>query len=252
MGVFRFKRFSVQQDRSALKVGTDAVLLGAAMTLSKNDLRLLDIGTGTGVISLMAAQRLSDMCLDQDRSGFHIDAIDIDGPSIEDAIANFASSPWCGKLSARHVSLGAFGMEGPSASDCPGSGRLYDLIFTNPPFFEGSLKNPDWRKSAARHSVTLSVSEICSYAASHLKPDGRLSLVYPSDGATDLIRCASSFGLYPFRMLNVKTVPSKAPMRVIAEFSRTRGSCIEEILTLNDGPIRRSAEYDALTSPFYL
>ena len=153
MGEFRFKQFTVRQDASALKVGTDAVLLGAAMTLLPSDRTLLDVGTGTGVIALMAAQRLAVPAFDggpppitSPRGLFNatplrpvsIVAIDIDGPSAAEAAANFAASPWSGMLSARHCSLQDF------APDAP-----LDVIFSNPPFYDESLRNPDAREAAA-------------------------------------------------------------------------------------------------------
>lgn len=236
--IFRFKRFSVSNHASALKVGTDAVLLGAAMTLRPEDSRLLDIGTGTGVIALMAAQRLSDM--HQDSRHMCIDAIDIDTPSAEEAAHNFAASPWAPSLETRCIALADFSPAGK-----------YDLIFSNPPYYDNSLVNPDARETNARHTESLSYREICAFAAQWLTPGGRLSLILPHDAATALRRTAASFGLYPFRTISVRTTAKKAPRRIIAEFSRMRTETIEETLTLQDGPAR-TAEYTELTGDFYL
>lgn len=232
-GVFRFKQFDVRNEASALKVGTDAVVLGASMTLSPEDGRLLDIGTGTGVIALMAAQRLSEAGAD-----FIIDAIDIDGPSAEEAALNFAASPWRTRLKSTHVAL----------KDFDGS---YDVIFSNPPFYDNSLTNPDARESTARHTESLSYREICAFAAKALSQQGRLSMILPYEARTALVRTAAGFGLYPFRIISVRTTPNKAPRRLVAEFSRTKGDCNEESLTLQEGS-SRSAEYASLTSGFYL
>lgn len=231
---FRFKHFQVNNERSALKVGTDAVLLGAAMSLpDRRPLRLLDIGTGTGVIALMAAQRLGD--------GFHIDAIDIDAASAEEAAGNFEGSPWAGKLDAVNVPLQDFR---PSGS--------YDLIFSNPPFYENSLENPDAREAAARHTGSLSYRDICSFAAENLTPDGTVSLILPAQMELPMMRTAASFGLFPFRIMRVRTTTRKPFSRVVVELGRSRTPVpsIGEIV-LQDGPLRSEA-YSALTEDFYL
>lgn len=233
--VFRFRRFNVRNCASALKLGTDAVLLGAAMTLKPTDRRLLDIGTGTGVIALMAAQRLSDLGSDA-----AIDGIDIDAPSAEEAAANFVGSPWSGMLHAECVSLQDYR---PSAG--------FDLIFSNPPFYDNSLQNPDHRESVARHTEALSYRDICAFASGQLREDGRLALILPSEVETSLLRTAASFGLFPFRIIHIRTTARKAPRRIITEFSRTRNECLREELVLQDGPIR-TAEYNKLTENFYL
>lgn len=230
---FRFKRFDVRHGRSSLKVGTDAVVLGAAMTLKPTDKRLLDIGTGCGVIALMAAQRL-------DGSDIKITGIDIDAASVSEAQENFAASPWRGRLEASCVPLAEYAPEAP-----------LDVIFSNPPFFENSLKNPDGRRLMARHTDGLSYRDICAFAAGNLTAEGRLSLILPYDSAEALRRSAASFGLHPFRLLTVRTTPSKAPKRLLAEFSRDRGPVLEDSLVLQDGS-GRSPQYSELTKDFYL
>ena len=123
-----------------MKVNTDGVLLGAAVTLEPAPLSVLDIGSGTGTIALMLAQRLEGRC--------RIDAVEIDAPSAAEATENFAASPWAGSLSLYHCALQEY------MPECE-----YDLIVTNPPYYDASLKNPDDRKAAARHSDSLSFSE---------------------------------------------------------------------------------------------
>ncbi len=230
--VFRFKEFEVANCRSALKVGTDAVLLGAAMTLKDSDASALDIGTGTGVIALMAAQR-SPQC--------KITGIDIDMASCEEAKGNFIRSPWSERLSAVHVSLAAFKAEG-----------RFDLIFSNPPYYDASLKNPDAREAAARHDESLPLQEIFRFASGNLTPKGRLSLILPSEREVPALRYAASFGLYPFRILRIRTTPKKGIRRLVMEFSFSRIKLTEdEFLTLMDGG-SRTAEYVDLTKKFYL
>ena len=248
MGTFRFKRFEVVNERSAMKVNTDGVLLGAAMTIREGDRFLLDIGTGTGTIALMAAQRVFGGEI-PGQAG-NIDAIDIDEPSATEAAMNFANSPWAECLHAHNMSLDAFaamddGDEGPV--------RKYDLIFSNPPYFEDSLTAPDERKSTARHtSDGLSYRDIFEFAKERLTDSGRVSLVLPVDQEAALCRYARMCGLHLFRILRVRTVPRKAPSRMIAEFARHRCETVkEELLTIqNEG--QYTQEYLSLTHDFYL
>ena len=250
MGVFRFKKFEVVNERSAMKVNTDGVLLGAAMTISPSDRTMLDVGTGTGTIALMAAQRLSSVILNSSSvilnevKNPRIDAIDIDEASASEASANFINSPWNSILKAHHLPLEEFAASAET---------VYDLIFSNPPYFEDSLTAPDERKSTARHtSDGLSYRDIFEFAKDRLSENGRVSLVLPADQEAALTRYARMCGLYLFRILRVRTVPRKAPSRIIAEFSRTRcAELSEELLTIQDEG-KYTQEYLSLTRDFYL
>jgi tRNA1Val (adenine37-N6)-methyltransferase len=245
VNTFRFKRFEVVNERSAMKVNTDGVLLGAVMTIRPEDRCMLDIGTGTGTIALMAAQRVADHAeREASRDDIMIDAIDIDEPSATEAAMNFANSPWAECLHAHNVSLDAF-----AASD----DQKYDLIFSNPPYFEDSLTAPDERKSTARHtSEGLSYRDIFEFAKERLTDSGSVSLVLPADQEAALCRYARMCGLHLFRILRVRTVPRKAPSRMIAEFSRRRCETVkEELLTIqNEG--QYTQEYLSLTHDFYM
>ena len=297
MKVFRFKRFEVRNELAAQKVGTDAVLLGAALTLPDElQQHLLDIGTGTGVIALMVAQRLADRIT----SPFKILAIDIDPAAASEATANFAASPWAPSLHAEALSLNdlerqlnsldmaatmcerrecrladAPGGQRPFPA-CPDETHLFAAIFSNPPYFEASLKAPNARRSTARHTDTLSYREICAFAASHLTPDGILSLILPASEEQPLLRYAASFGLRPFRILRIRTTARKPASRIIAEFRRTKTSSTpgdtshassstpinkgrpqnlntipaEELILMSGTD--RSPAYAALTKDFYL
>ena len=238
MGTFRFKKFEVVNERSAMKVNTDGVLLGAAMTIREGDRCLLDIGTGTGTIALMAAQRVD--------GPVHIDAIDIDEPSASEAAANFKNSPWVESLHAHNMSLDDFTQSLPED-------RLYDLIFSNPPYFEDSLTAPDERKSTARHtSDGLSYRDIFEFAKTRLTESGRVALVLPADQEAALCRYARMCGLHLFRILRVRTVPRKAPTRMIVEFSWQRCDNVsEELLTIQKEG-QYTEEYLSLTHEFYL
>lgn len=310
---FNFKQFSVRQDDSALKVGTDAVLLGAAMSLNPgSDIRGLDIGTGTGVIALMAAQRLgggsagrpedadvarkagapsaagvqrlsdgsaghpedaevarragtdcdSDAgcgpgcgCDSDDRrgpgGGFRITGIDCDGPSAAEAAFNFAASPWAPRLEALHLSLEEY-----AETDCGN----FDFIFSNPPYYDSSLRNPDPRISTARHFGStpgrnfgppgagtglpslpgservaglcvnpeigggLSMKDVIVFASTHLNhPNGHLALILPAESAEECRRCAASFGLRLFRRLDIRTTAAKSVRRCVLEFGVESG-----------------------------
>ena len=244
MGVFKFKRFEVVNERSAMKVNTDGVLLGALMTILPTDRTLLDIGTGTGTIALMAAQRLFSCGIcHADRSAENrVDAIDIDEASAEEAAANFRNSPWSEVLHAYHTSLDDF------ASD-----RKYDLVFSNPPYFEDSLNAPEERRNNARHTSTgLSYREILDFASQSLTDNGRVAFVLPAETEAALCRHARMNGLHLFRIVRVRTVPRKAPSRIIAEFSRMRKDTSEDtVLTIqNEG--KYTEEYLSLMRDFYL
>ncbi|MCM1177579.1 MAG: hypothetical protein NC308_00310 [Clostridium sp.] len=278
MGIFRFKRFSVKNERSAMKVNTDGVLLGAAMTILPSDRTFLDVGTGTGTIALMAAQRISDL-LGADCEGcpeayavntcglddVKIYAIDIDMASAEEAAENFEASPWTGMLSALNVPL-----EDYDASGCGRQEEVqgsFDLIFSNPPYFESSLKAPDVRRRAARHAETMSYREILEFSSRHLSENGRVSMVLPAETETELVRYAASCGLYPFRILRIRSTLRKQPYRIVAEFAHRGSICTgnvfqgkgngmtghlkDDIITIQDGG-EYTAGYRSLTSGFLL
>ena len=240
MSEFRFKQFSVRNTDSALKVGTDAVLLGSLMTVHPGERRLLDIGTGTGVVALMAAQRLAGSAIDataaQRLAGSTISAtadagaaypeiigIEIDGPSAEEARLNFEGSPWAGMLEARHCARQDFRSPGE-----------FDLIFSNPPYFDESLRNPDRRSSSARHTESLSYREVLAFAGEKLAPGGLVALILPAESETAVRRCAAGFDLNLSRTVRIRTTLRKPPRRVVVEFSRLRGQIREEELTMQN------------------
>ena len=266
MGIFRFKKFEVINERSAMKVNTDGVLLGALMSIESSDRNLLDIGTGTGTIALMAAQRLSAagghvvkrsmspiFCeaghmatgCSPDPEDVCIQAIDIDEASATEAAANFRNSPWSGILHAFHTSLSDF-------SETPES-RRYDLVFSNPPYFEDSLNAPEERRNNARHTSTgLSYREILEFAAERLTENGRVAFVLPAETEAALCRHARMNGLHLFRIVRVRTVPRKQPSRIIAEFSRVRPNAVEDTTLIIQNEGKYTEEYLSLMHEFYL
>jgi tRNA1Val (adenine37-N6)-methyltransferase len=248
MSTFRFKKFEVVNERSAMKVNTDGVLLGASMTLRSSDRFLLDIGTGTGTIALIATQRLADSVKSEApmaRQDVRIDAIDIDEASAVEAAANFRNSPWSESLQAFHASLDGYTA---MARD-----REYDLIFSNPPYFEDSMNAPEERRNNARHTSTgLSYREILDFAADHLSAGGRVSLVLPAETENALCRHARMNGLHLFRIVRVRTVPRKAPSRIIAEFSRIRIDSPEDVVLTIQNEGKYTEEYLSLMHELYL
>lgn len=231
-----------------MKVNTDGVLLGASMTLRSSDRFLLDIGTGTGTIALIATQRLADSVKPEApmaRQDVRIDAIDIDEASAVEAAANFRNSPWSESLQAFHASLDGYTA---MARD-----REYDLIFSNPPYFEDSMNAPEERRNNARHTSTgLSYREILDFAASHLSAGGRVSLVLPAETENSLCRHARMNGLHLFRIVRVRTVPRKAPSRIIAEFSRIRIDSPEDVVLTIQNEGKYTEEYLSLMHELYL
>lgn len=233
MSVFKFKEFELSNERAAMKLGTDSVLLGASVDVEGVD-SVLDIGTGTGVVALMIAQRTAG-------SPLHpiIDAIDIDLPSVEEARENFQTSPWADRLKVYHSALQTYPR------------KEYDLIVSNPPFFDNSLLNPDSRKREARHTCTLSYIDILEYARTTLSVYGRLALILPSEEEKTLIRTAVSHHLYPKSVLRIRTVERKVPKRIVVEFCRVMPEVKQRYLNMSrDGEF--TPEYSELVEPFLL
>lgn len=201
--MFRMKQFGLEDGASTMKVGTDAVLLGAlaADADTGNNVRhILDVGTGCGIVALMMAQRFPSA---------KVEGIDIDEASVQEAAVNFAQSPWPARLHAAH---------------CPLQEHLspisYDIIVSNPPYFSRSLRNEDSRRSLARHDDHLSVAELTKHAARLLSVTGILSVIVPADNMVGLVDAAQRQGLHPFRQLYVHGRHGKAERLCVAEFRR--------------------------------
>jgi tRNA1Val (adenine37-N6)-methyltransferase len=231
---FIFKQFRINQQDAAMKVGTDGVLLGAWAELDGTERRMLDIGTGTGVIALMAAQRAPQA---------RIDAVEIDENAARQARQNAEASPWADRLQVYNASVQNFARD---------AAERYDLILSNPPFFVDSLKAPDAARSAARHTDTLSFDDLAAAADRLLTPAGRFAAIYPTEEAAVFQRVAGGYGLFPCRRLQVKSTPQGAFKRTLTEFSRRETAIAEEELTIETAPLRYTAEYIALTRDFYL
>jgi tRNA1Val (adenine37-N6)-methyltransferase len=229
---FRFKQFTVAHDRSSMKVGTDAVLLGAWASVGQAQ-RILEIGTGSGVIALMLAQR--------SQPGTHIDAIDIDANSVEQARENVAHSPWKEKVDVHHRSLQEWQ-----------PGVMYDLIVSNPPFFHNSLLPPNATRRDARHAITLTSDQLFASAKKLLAPGGKLAVVLPVQEGTIWMSKAAQVGMSMQRQLAFFTRAGKPQERWLLEWSTDPGVYEESMLVLYDEGNQRSAYYQRLTFPFYL
>jgi tRNA1Val (adenine37-N6)-methyltransferase len=227
-----------------MKVNTDGVLLGAAASVNQDDRIVLDVGTGTGVIALIIAQKLYDLSLSVNREwpdDVRITGIDVDGPACEESAENFGKSPWPDILNVKKIPLSDYIPE-----------KEIDLIVSNPPYFEKSLKAPDERRSFARHSCEgISYADLISFSKRYLSPSGRLALILPAVYETDLLRCGRMGGLFPSRIIRISTTAAKRPSRLIAEFSRSHfGMDVKTLLISEDG--RYTEDYRKITEPFYL
>lgn len=232
---FSFKRFTVHQSRSAMKVGTDGVLLGAWWQPSPGIRTVLDIGCGTGLIALMAAQRCPEA---------RIDAIDIDAPSCEDAQFNFNESPWAERLHLHNLPLQQY------VRGCP---LRYDHILSNPPYFNNSLLSPDPSRTRARHSDSLPYGDLAEGCSLLLAPGGALSVILPTEEGRIFAETARRTGLYPVRSTQVRTRPGTPPKRILLEFRREKGPVQESLLVMEEPENGHYTEaYKALTRDFYL
>ena len=228
---FAFKQFTVRHDRCAMKVGTDGVLLGAWTDLSHSR-RILDIGTGTGLIALMLAQR----CMDA-----RITAIDLDSAAVEQAQENIQASPWKDRIEALQQDICTYHPNG-----------TFDTIVSNPPYFIDSLKCPDGQRSTARHTDTLDADRLIGKVSELLTSDGRFSIILPAEQTEDLIRVAGEKGLHPSRLTWVITRPGLSPKRILMEFRKTPVTLQPDELVIELERHVYSEEYIALTKEFYL
>jgi len=229
---FSFKHFTVNDELCAMKVGTDGVLLGAWAQGGK---RVLDVGTGSGLIAMMMAQRFPDA---------EIRAIDIDEDACVQAKLNVEKNAFAGRISVENVSLQQFAKKENDA---------FDAIVCNPPFFDNALKNPDNKRRLARHTDSLPFRELFDYSAKLLSDAGILSVVIPCENLERFLAESYISGLFVVRQVLVKTVARKAPRRCLIAFSKKRNVEVEqscELLQNEDGS--RSEWYKKLTYNFYL
>ena len=232
---FQFKQFTVWHDKCAMKVGTDAVLLGAWADIT-NSKSILDVGTGTGIIALMLAQRGMGV----------IDAIDIDADACAQAKENVMASPFSDRINVIHAACTEYTASGNER-------KVYDLIVSNPPYFVNSLKCPDSKRSTARHTDSLPLSELIGNTCPLLSPHGRIALILPYKQKEEVKSLAQKNMLFVSRQTDVIPVRGAQPKRLLIELSHIESEeTIHDTLTLEERERQRTPEYITLTRDFYL
>ncbi len=231
---FSFKQFTIYQDNAAMKVGTDGVLIGAWAECN-NAKRILDVGTGTGLIAIMLAQRNSNAL---------IDAVEIDDKACSDAKLNISNCPWSKRIKLINTNFIDF---------CKVSSRNYDLIVSNPPFFVNSLKNKDSAKAIARHNHSLSFDELSKGVANIISLSGVFCVIIPYDNKIDFINQAKNNGLFVNKIMEILPTPSKKPKRIMLQFSLFEKNAEYDSLIVEEfGRHKYSQDYINLTKSFYL
>jgi len=230
---FRFRQFTIYQDRSVFRVGTDGVLLGACSDLSAGS-RILDVGTGSGLIAIMAAQRTSG----------RIVAIEPDHDAFLQAAENIGNTAWKDRIELLELSLQDY---------CRKTRLRFGTILSNPPYFRNSLKSPDPARSGSRHNDTLSSRDLLEGSSVLLTEEGSLQVILPYAEGNLFIAEAVESGLFCTGIIKVKPKPSGAVKRLILKFERHRKSVREKFLTIETG-IRHqyTEEYKEITKEFYL
>lgn len=228
---FHFKQFSVRHDRCTMKVGTDAVLLGSWAFVNKAS-RVLDIGTGSGVIALIAAQRTKDA---------RIDAVEIEEQNTAEARENAASSPWADRIFIHHVPIQEFRPSSP-----------FDVIISNPPYFNNSQLPPDQRRHQSRHTVSLDYDSLLAAVKRLLLPDGKFNVILPFSEGLQFITLAAQYKLFCSRKYSFRTRPLKPIERWLLEFSFNDTPTEEGEVLLYEKGLDWSDSYIRLTRDFYL
>lgn len=235
--MFQFKQFTIHQDRTAMKVGTDGVLLGAWATLPPTATRILDIGTGTGLIALMIAQR-------RHNNNLQICAIDIDKDSIEQAAENISNSLFAQYISTQHTSLQEFSPN-----------EKFDVIVCNPPYFVASLKCPDAARTQARHTDSLSFDDLLLHSARLLNTGGSLSVILPVQEGNLFINLAEKYGFAVSEIVDIHPTPTAPPKRLLIRLQIATPQSLnvsKSSLTIELARHQYTDEYIALTRDFYL
>ncbi|MDN3708357.1 methyltransferase [Myroides ceti] len=233
--MFSFKNFSIQQDRCAMKVGTDGVLLGAWTPLINNPYTILDIGSGTGLLALMLAQR---------SQAEQIDALEIDENAFEQGVENFENSPWNDRLFGYHAALDEFTEEVFEEES-------YDLIVSNPPFYTENYSSGDQQRDLARFEQALPFEELVECTEALLSEHGIFSVIIPFKEEKRLIAICKEFELYPLKITRVKGHPEAEIKRSLLAFTRMEQEPVITELTIEIERHRYTPEYIELTKDFY-
>lgn len=231
---FKFKQFTIEQNRCAMKIGTDGVLLGAWVSIDNNPYSILDIGAGTGIIAMQLAQR-SDAEI--------IDALEIDDNAYEQCVDNFENSPWGDRLFCYHASLGEFIEE---------IDDKYDIIISNPPFYSESYKTSDEARDIARFNDSLPFKELIDSTSLLLSEEGIFAVIIPRKEEENFIAMASEVKLFPKRICRVRGNETSEEKRSLIEFSFENKSPKVENLTIETSRHEYTEEYISLVKDFYL
>ena len=231
---FKFKQFTVQQDQCAMKIGTDSVLLGAWTPLDTNPFSVLDIGAGTGVLSLMLAQRSNAQV---------IDALEIDELAYEQCVDNFETSPWADRLFCYHADLAEFTEEIEDK---------YDLIISNPPFYSEDYKTENTQRDLARFTDALPFNHLVDSVSQLLSRDGVFTVVIPFKEEANFIKLASEVNLFPNKIMRVKGSDASEIKRSLLAFSFSESDIKIETLVIEIERHQYTEDYIALTQDFYL
>jgi len=234
MSLFKFKHFSIQQDKTAMKVGTDGVLLGAWVAVNSDCESILDIGTGTGLIALQLAQRSEVET---------IDAVEIEPQAFEQAVNNFEMSDWGDRLYCYHSSLEEF------SAEIEGT---YDLIVSNPPFYQDNFETRDIARNKARFTSSLSFKSLIKGASKLLSGNGTFAVIIPFKETQNFIALAHEYKLFLNRVCHVKGTPTATIKRSLLDFSFQKKELIEEVLIIEIERHQYTSEYTALVKDFYL
>ena len=236
---FNFKQFHVNQDRCAMKIGTDGVLLGAWTPLINNPFNVLDIGAGTGILSLMLAQRSNAA---PNNVGI-IDAIEIDEDAYEQCVENFEASPWGDKLFCFHAGLDEF-VDEPEDE--------YDLIISNPPFYTDDYKSDNTSRDLARFEDALPFEELIEAAALLLSDNGIFSVIIPYKEEERFVAMCKILDLFPLKITRVKGTPTSEIKRSLLAFCRMEQTPLIDELVIEISRHNYTPEYIELTKEFYL
>lgn len=235
--MFSFKQFTINQDRCAMKVGTDGVLLGAWTPLINNPYNVLDIGAGTGLLSLMIAQRCT---------AEQIDAIEIDEEAYEQCVDNFEQSPWNDRLFCYHADLNEFTEELFEEEE------EYDLIISNPPFYAENYSSGNDKRDQARFQEALPFDELIESAQALLSDNGIFSVIIPYTEEENFIALAASVHLFPLKITRVKGTPTSEIKRSLLAFSRLQQEPLVNELVIELERHLYTEDYKNLTKDFYL
>lgn len=233
--LFQFKQFTIQQDRCAMKIGTDGVLLGAWTPIVNNPFSILDIGTGTGIIALMLSQR---------SYAEQIDALEIDEDAYEQSVDNFENSPWSDRLFCFHAGLDEF-VEEPEDE--------YDLIVSNPPFYTDDFKSANEQRDLARFADAMPFEDLIEAADLLLSENGIFAVIIPFKEEENFLALAKEYELHPLKITHVKGTPTTEIKRSLLALSRNEKTDfpIDELI-IETSRHQYTPEYIELTKEFYL